>query len=162
MDMPIPSTPPLDAQPPYTRRRFVRLGWIMAGCLLVGGQLWLLFQLFFTPTPPGEGRGQFALGALEDVALGEARHFRKARCIVARHPTGMLALSDECTHQKCTVEYRPAQRLIVCPCHGSQFATTGAVLTGPASRPLDRFAVTEHGGDIIVDTTQRLSAPAPG
>ncbi len=32
-----------------TRRRLVRLGWISAGLIAVGGQLWLLLKLFFAP-----------------------------------------------------------------------------------------------------------------
>ena len=40
--------------------------------------------------------------------------------------------------------------------------TTGAVLAGPAPRPLDRFAITVQDGQIIVDTTQRFTAPSPG
>ena len=155
-------TPSHDVQPLYTRRRFARLGWIVTGLLVVGGQLWLLLKFFLEPLAPGEGRGQFTLGALADFPVGSARHFRKARCIVVHHPTGLLALSDECTHQKCTVAYHPRHHVLICPCHGSQFATTGAVLTGPASRPLDRFVVTEQAGEVIVDTTQRLTAPAPG
>lgn len=154
---PSPATAPVT-----TRRHFVRLGWIVAGLLAVGGQAWLLLKLFFTPTEPGEGRGLFTLGRLDAFPTDSAMHFRKARCILTRQATGLLALSDECTHQKCVVDYQPTRRVIVCPCHGSQFSLAGAVLTGPASRPLDRFVVTEQAGEVIVDTRQRLVAPAPG
>jgi len=159
-EQPIP--PQEDARTKLTCRRLVRLGWITAVLVVVGGQLWLLLKLFFAPTTPGEGRGRFALSALDTLPVGSVKHFRKERCIVAHHPTGVLALSDECTHQKCTVDYVPERQVIFCPCHSAQFSTTGAVLAGPAPRPLDRFATTVQDGQIIVDTTQRLPAPSPG
>jgi cytochrome b6-f complex iron-sulfur subunit len=167
-----PSTPsdarraPLEqgeTPPALTRRRFTRAGWVTVILAAVGGQLWLLLELFFfAPTTTGEGRGQFALGTLDTVPVGSARHFRKARCIVAHHATGFLALSDECTHQKCTVTYLPERNVIFCPCHSAQFSTTGAVLAGPAPRPLDRFVTSIQDGQIVVDTTQRLTAPSAG
>ena len=157
-----PTPPPADTRAGLTRRHLVRLGWITSALVVVGGQLWLLLKLFVAPTTPGEGRGQFAPGALDTFPVGSVKHFRKERCIVAHHPTGLLALSDECTHLKCTVDYLPERQIIFCPCHGAQFSTTGAVLAGPAPRPLDRFAVTVQDGQIVVDTTQRLTAPSPG
>ena len=159
-EQPIPSQE--DTRTGLTRRRLVRLGWITSVLIVVGGQLWLLLKLFFAPTTPGEGRGQFALGALDTFPVGSVKHFRKERCIIAHHPTGVLALSDECTHLKCTVDYLPERQVIFCPCHGAQFSTTGAVLAGPAPRPLDHFSITVQDGQIVVDTTQRLTAPSPG
>jgi len=160
-EQPIP--PQEDARAGLTRRRLVRLGWITAVLVAVGGQLWLLLKLFLAPTTPGEGRGQFAVGSLAKFPVGSVKHFRKERFIVAHHPTGVLALSNECTHQKCTVDYLPERKMIFCPCHGAQFSTTGAVLAGPASRPLERFATTIQDGQVMVDTTQRLgTVPSPG
>jgi cytochrome b6-f complex iron-sulfur subunit len=157
-----PTPPQEDASARLTRRRLVRLGWITSVLVVVGGQLWLLLKLFFSPTTPGERRGQFHLGLLDALPVGSVKHFRKERCIVVYHPNGVLALSDECTHLKCTVDYIPERQVIFCPCHSAQFSTTGAVLAGPAPRPLDRFAITVQDGQIIVDTTQRLMAPSPG
>ena len=152
-----------DARALLTRRRLVRLGWITAVLVAVGGQLWILLKLFVAPTTPGEGRGPFPVGPLDKFPVGSVTHFRKERCIVVHHPTGVLALSNECTHQKCTVDYLPERQVIVCPCHGAQFSTTGAVLAGPALRPLERFATTVQDGQVMVDTTQRLNTgPSPG
>jgi Rieske Fe-S protein len=48
------------------------------------------------------------------------------------------ALTATCTHQGCTVSgFQNAT--YVCPCHGSQFSTAGAVLQGPATRALQAF-----------------------
>jgi cytochrome b6-f complex iron-sulfur subunit len=131
------------------------LSWITAVLVAVGGQLWLLLKLFFTPPTPGEGRGQFPVGPLEQFPVGSVTHFRQQRFLLVRHQTGVLALSNECTHQKCMVDFLPDRQVIFCPCHAAQFSVTGAVLAGPAPRPLDRFAVTLQDGHVIVDTTRR-------
>ena len=50
-----------------------------------------------------------------------------------------VALTAICTHEQCTVTGFQNARY-VCPCHGSQYSTSGAVLQGPASRSLSQFA----------------------
>ena len=60
----------------------------------------------------------------------------------------MRAWSAVCTHQGCLVtEVRDG--VIVCPCHASEFdAASGAVLAGPARRPLPEVAVEVRGDDV--------------
>jgi nitrite reductase/ring-hydroxylating ferredoxin subunit len=48
------------------------------------------------------------------------------------------ALSAICTHQGCTVTGFDNQRY-VCPCHGSQYDTSGRVVNGPAPTALRTF-----------------------
>jgi len=61
-------------QSALTHRRLVRLSWITAVLVVVGGQLWLLLKLFFAPLTPGEGRGQFTPGPLEQFSMGSVTH----------------------------------------------------------------------------------------
>jgi menaquinol-cytochrome c reductase iron-sulfur subunit len=65
---------------------------------------------------------------------------------VVKRGDGLIAFSPRCTHLGCAYHWESAKRVFVCPCHGSVFAITGEVLSGPAPRPLDRF-VTRIDGD---------------
>jgi len=62
-----------------------------------------------------------------------------ALVLVARTAQGSFtALSPVCTHQACTITGY-ANQTFVCPCHGSQFSSTGQVISGPAFAPLTQF-----------------------
>jgi cytochrome b6-f complex iron-sulfur subunit len=66
--------------------------------------------------------------------------------LVARTATDTFtAMTAICTHEGCTVTGFASSRF-VCPCHGSQFNTSGGVVNGPASSPLQQFATTFAGG----------------
>jgi cytochrome b6-f complex iron-sulfur subunit len=49
------------------------------------------------------------------------------------------ALRGVCTHQACDITGY-ASGTYVCPCHGSQFTTSGRVVSGPAQVPLRQYA----------------------
>jgi thiosulfate dehydrogenase (quinone) large subunit len=51
-----------------------------------------------------------------------------------------VAFDAVCPHAGCSVGYDPSAKVIVCPCHGSQFnASTGAVEVGPAPTGLKKL-----------------------
>ncbi|MDH6140799.1 MULTISPECIES: Rieske 2Fe-2S domain-containing protein [Kitasatospora] len=99
------------------------------------------------PTATGGGKVSVAAGdvpvggsaTVTDPATGDAVY-------IVQPKAGQYAgLSSICTHAGCTVD-PPKGGQLSCPCHGSRFdAATGAVLTGPAVRPLPRYAVTKDG-----------------
>jgi len=65
--------------------------------------------------------------------------------ILIHLPNGTLVAYDAvCTHLGCTVEYQQDTHLLTCDnCHGSHFdpAHKGAVLQGPATRPLSALGI---------------------
>src|SRR5471030_2733578 len=59
--------------------------------------------------------------------------------LVARtSESAFTALTAVCTHEGCTVSGF-ANSVYVCPCHGSEFNTSGGVVQGPASSPIQLF-----------------------
>lgn len=52
--------------------------------------------------------------------------------------TSFLAVTAQCTHEACVVSNTTGTSY-VCPCHGSEFDTSGRVIVGPAFLPLRQF-----------------------
>lgn len=74
-----------------------------------------------------------------------------ARVMVVRKADGgLVALSMECTHWGCDVEWDKTKNEFECPCHGSRFDTAGQVLEGPADEPLPSYPVAEENGVVTV------------
>jgi len=69
---------------------------------------------------------------------------------------GFLALSRTCTHLGCTVPWNSTEERFVCPCHASAFDIAGQVLSPPAPRPLDFYAVRIENGIVKVDVSKPL------
>ena len=61
-----------------------------------------------------------------------------------------VALTAICTHEQCTVTGFQSSRY-VCPCHGSQYTTSGSVVQGPATRALQQF-VTRFTNSVVTIT----------
>ena len=58
-----------------------------------------------------------------------------------------VAVTAQCTHQACVVSLGTGTSY-VCPCHGSEFDTSGHVLVGPASAPLQQFQ-TQFANNVL-------------
>jgi Rieske Fe-S protein len=88
------------------------------------------------------GSGGTKLADLGSVPAGGGLVVESARVVLVRDRQGEVrAFSATCTHQGCTVE-AVSDGVIHCPCHGSGFdAATGAVVAGPATRPLATVTV---------------------
>jgi Rieske Fe-S protein len=72
------------------------------------------------------------------------------RYLIARVSSdGFMALTSMCTHDACTISGHNGSNF-VCPCHGSTFTSSGAVINGPASRALQQYPTTFDGSVLNV------------
>ena len=84
----------------------------------------------------------------EELANGTA--------LVIKDPTNsekLIAVNPTCPHAGCTVTWESDQQKFLCPCHGSEFNSSGEVLEGPATEPLASYEVKVKGDSILVKTT---------
>jgi glycine/D-amino acid oxidase-like deaminating enzyme/nitrite reductase/ring-hydroxylating ferredoxin subunit len=77
---------------------------------------------------------------IEELEPGEGdivRHDGETVAGFRRDDGSLVAVSANCTHLGCRVNWNRAERSWDCPCHGSRFAPDGAVLQGPAVHRLE-------------------------
>jgi nitrite reductase/ring-hydroxylating ferredoxin subunit len=70
--------------------------------------------------------------------------------VIRTGDTTAAALSAECTHEGCTVEYVGGDVPIHCPCHDSTFAQSGQVVSGPARTSLRNYTATVGSDGVTV------------
>jgi Rieske Fe-S protein len=70
--------------------------------------------------------------------------------IIRKDENTVVALDARCTHEQCTVSVNADATELDCPCHGSRFDYSGAVLNGPAMQPLPQLPakLTPDGVDV--------------
>jgi cytochrome b6-f complex iron-sulfur subunit len=96
-------------------------------------------------------------GPIERFEPGSVTAFGEGHFYLARlEDGGFLALHRKCTHLGCTVPWSANEQRFSCPCHGSAFDIRGDVLSAPATRALDRFAVKIDNGVVKVDTSRPI------
>ena len=78
------------------------------------------------------------------------------KLIVMRNAGGeVAAMSVVCTHEGCLVSWKPGESQFQCPCHGSRFSADGAVVQGPAEKPLASFPARLDGDTVEVTVAAR-------
>jgi Rieske Fe-S protein len=126
-----------------TRREFARYLVLGAGAFAIGNvglAAWTQLRSINT----GEPR---PIVAVEDVPIGGTYLFSYPEdddpaVLLRVDDRHVVAFSQQCTHLGCVVYYQPDEDRWHCPCHEGNFATlTGAVISGPPTRPLGRIDV---------------------
>lgn len=95
------------------------------------------------------------IGNATDVPDGAMRVFDVGgtKMNVANASGQLYAIDDTCTHMGCSLANGDLDgRTVTCACHGSQFdVTSGAVLRGPAQRPVRSRAIQIDGEDLLAE-----------
>ena len=139
----------------FTVRAIYGLSSIMALALTAPAAMYV-----FTPPKSKKETGWVDAGSTNDLHPGtpqeipvlrirvdawKIRTERDTAWIVKDLDGTVTAFSPRCTHLGCAYHWQAAARRFSCPCHGSLFSITGAVISGPAPRPLDRYEVKVEG-----------------
>ena len=98
------------------------------------------------------GAASGALAATSDIPVGGGKIFDTQLVVVTQPSAGEFkAFSAVCTHMGCTVN-QIADGRIDCPCHGSEYSIkNGAVLAGPAPKPLPAKQIKISGDSIFLE-----------
>ena len=86
-----------------------------------------------------EHLGPAEIDSVDELGPNEGGIIRRGLKKVAAYrgsDGAVIERSATCTHMGCVVHWNSFERCWDCPCHGSQFAPNGAVLNGPAVKPL--------------------------
>ena len=114
------------------------------------------------PTPPlsGPGSGQVITYLSADLTqelltVGSIKIETTQAVWVQRIAAGNTVsafkhFSLRCTHAGCLVAHQASSGEFHCPCHGSKFTATGAVLAGPAARSLDQYVLSLQGTTLLI------------
>jgi Rieske Fe-S protein len=127
--------------------------------LRVGVVGWLVSAIYpviryLTPLPLAGPTGPVRLTSAEVAKLGQEKFaivpVGRSRVLVFEDSGGELhALDAKCTHEGCTVSYKPSDAIIWCACHNGRFDLKGRVLAGPPPRPLAQHAIQRDPEGVI-------------
>ena len=134
------------------RRSFLTLtlGWCSA-LFAVGASLAAAGR-FLVPNVLYEPNRRFKALKPDDYPEGST-FLPNLRVFLFRKGNSYRAASAVCSHLGCTVNL--AGNGFHCPCHGSVFDQSGAVVSGPAPSPLAWFELAlSRDGRLVIDTSQ--------
>ncbi len=138
------------AEDDVTRREFARYLVLGAGAMAVGNvglAAWTQLRSINEGSPR-------PIIALDEIAVGDTYLFRyptdaDPAILLRVSEVDVVAFSQKCTHLGCVVYYQVDEDRWHCPCHEGNFdATTGAVLSGPPTRPLGKIDVEIRDGEV--------------
>jgi menaquinol-cytochrome c reductase iron-sulfur subunit len=155
------STPELST----TRRRFYLaviniVGAVIGAALAIPAFIYLFF-------PPRQKKGnewvdvadvdQLKVNTPQEILFQRSRvdgwrvvAEKTSTWVVKTGPAQVTAFAPQCTHLGCAYHWDEQNKNFLCPCHTSTFSIDGKVLSGPAPRPLDKFAVKIDGNKLAV------------
>lgn len=101
------------------------------------------------PGPKETELGRIALASVPEGSLAEVT-LTSGTAWVGRAGDAVSAVSARCTHEGCTVDWKPEGSAFVCPCHGGRFDRQGNVLQGPPKDPLEKLTSRIEGQAVVI------------
>ena len=143
-----------------SRRGFLTKLWFALGFVALAEFIAVAFAFLRPGKPEARPENVDAVVTAGDVhtfALDSVTAFVRGRFYLTRLADGgFLALSRKCTHLGCTVPWVVKENKFACPCHASAFDITGNVISPPAPRALDIYAVMIENDIVKVDTSKTI------
>lgn len=149
-----------------SRRRLLAWGVVIGGAFLATAAGVPLLGAIIAPVLRREEPRWVPLGAASDFVVGQPRMItvgiqrvdgyrrtthQRAVWVCRLDEATLVIYNARCTHLGCLVNYRPASRTFLSPCHAGVFALEdGRVLDGPPPRPLDRLEYRVEDGRLLV------------
>jgi nitrite reductase/ring-hydroxylating ferredoxin subunit len=133
-----------------TRREFARYLALGSG-VIAAGTLGIAAWTQLRTINHGEPR---PIVALDAVPVGGTHLFQyptssDPAILLRTAADEVVGFSQKCTHLGCVVFFQSSENRWHCPCHEGNFeARTGAVISGPPTRPLGRIALEIRDGTI--------------
>ncbi len=79
---------------------------------------------------------------------------RENEVILVRFQGAVYAFNLACPHEHTALRWREADGRFQCPRHESKYKPDGTYISGRATRSMDRFAVRQEAGAIVVDLSR--------
>ncbi|MDP1721025.1 MAG: Rieske 2Fe-2S domain-containing protein [Candidatus Nanopelagicaceae bacterium] len=135
------------------RRGVIRVGVVGAVAVVAAGAVHF-FSRSKAVSTTGSKADPNRIIRLNKLAVGQTHEFVSVSgnpSILFRTTNGVFAYSEICTHQGCTIGYSPADKLLICPCHGTTYDpfNNAKVLSGPAPSPVPKVKVAIEGDWIV-------------
>jgi cytochrome b6-f complex iron-sulfur subunit len=142
---------------PVNRRQFfLKLGLGSLG-IAAAGTVAFAYQ-YLEPNVLYEPSPVVNVGRPERYELNSVMLDVNSGIYIIHSQEGFFSLSAVCTHLGCLTTWQPEINVITCPCHGSKFNREGAVMDGPAPKPLPWLKMwMSDDGELIVDRATKVA-----
>ena len=167
-----PETPSDEVQ--LSRRSFLTWATVGLGSLIASALGGAGAGYFLSPTFKTEEEGWVDAGSAKSMPLGTpvkiefvarqrdawaTSEKRSAAWVLTPNGRDFAVYDPRCTHLGCPYRWDEPRRQFLCPCHAAVFGIDGQVVSGPAPRPLDRYAVKIVSGRLLI-RPQAQASPA--
>ncbi|MEB3278586.1 MAG: cytochrome b6-f complex iron-sulfur subunit [Lyngbya sp.] len=151
--------------PSVSRRQFLNFLTGTTLAATAGTVVYAGVKIFIPKAEGGLGGATLAKDRLGNVIpvrqiLAEPTGTRALVAGLAGEPTYLTVLENNtldsvgivnnCTHLGCTFPWNEIDQQFQCPCHGSRYSAEGAVVRGPANRPLKLVRVAVQSEVILI------------